>query len=409
MTHDSRIRLRGAIVIALLLSLLMAARIVTTPAPGTIGTAAAAGIAAPGGGSHAANPALRGTATAGPAIVGGTPVPIGDFRFMTFIAANNQPLCGGALISPQHVLTAAHCMRSVPSALGLFIGGNVRVNGGIPQGSIARSAIAYEVDPLYTFGDDPYDAAVITLNAPVPSAAQGGVDPLPWVSAGSSTGLAAGTMLTVAGWGHTSYGGSPSSQLLQVDVEVQSDATCLDAFGASFDPATMFCAGPMAGGQDSCQGDSGGPIFLDAGASQVEIGIVSWGIECASPNKPGVYTRIANAQINAFIAGVLAKPIPTPTPIPDTTGPTVSIVKPTSGARVKQPFTVKVNASDLSGVKKVEVQECAGANCRKVASSTTAPWSFRISPGRGKTTLQAVATDGKGNQSTSSRVKITVK
>jgi secreted trypsin-like serine protease len=74
-----------------------------------------------------------------------------------------------------------------------------------------------------------------------------------------------------------------------VDVPITTDAACTAAYQGDYQPTAMFCAGVPEGGLDSCQGDSGGPFVVGGKL----VGIVSWGIGCARPGLPGVYTRVA--------------------------------------------------------------------------------------------------------------------
>jgi hypothetical protein len=138
-----------------------------------------------------------------------------------------------------------------------------------------------------------YDIALLELNTPLTLNSQ--VASIRVAGNSNSALYNPSTLLTVSGWGHTSYGGSAAIRLQKVNVPVISSTTCNGAYGSITD--RMFCAGNIAaGGVDSCQGDSGGPIFKNDNGIYTLTGIVSSGTGCAWPGYPGIYTHVANLR-----------------------------------------------------------------------------------------------------------------
>lgn len=109
------------------------------------------------------------------------------------------------------------------------------------------------------------------------------------------------------GWGTTKSGGETSTDLLGIEQFIDKHADCnwfiANAFGRpheNFVSQYEICAGGkrLPGEyvwKDTCQGDSGGPLsFVDSFGVSTIVGIVSWGIGCARPGFPGMYTRVSN-------------------------------------------------------------------------------------------------------------------
>jgi trypsin len=104
----------------------------------------------------------------------------------------------------------------------------------------------------------------------------------------------AGTASVVSGWGTLSSGSSSlPTQLQAVTVNIVSSSECSSAY-SSYGGITdrMICAAVSGGGKDACQGDSGGPLVV----GEDLVGIVSWGVGCAEPNYPGVYSNVATLR-----------------------------------------------------------------------------------------------------------------
>ncbi|XP_059728831.1 trypsin-like [Haemorhous mexicanus] len=206
-------------------------------------------------------------------ILGGSECPPGAHAGLVRLFQFDQFVCGGALLSPQWVLSAAHCRAS-----------HLQVRAGehsLAQGSgHEQFAAAVELVVHPDFGKGAGNSRKFRVPG-VPQVSPG----VPGVSPVSPE----------------SYPDVPQC----LNVTVLGDSTCSDTYGAQV-TADMLCAGVPEGGKDSCQGDSGGPLLCQG---QLQA-VVSWGDHpCGQPGRPGVYARVppALAWIRE-VTGVTAVP-----------------------------------------------------------------------------------------------------
>jgi secreted trypsin-like serine protease len=221
------------------------------------------------------------------------------------------------------VLTAAHCLvdENGEAVESVVVGYGSNYQSQLKM--IGSEAVFVHPDYLDGYAAD---VALIKLEEPVEGAA--------WIEVATEEREAEltvpGSTLTVTGWGSIwDFAGFEESawlrngrevvaprallsagellspdQLREVDIQLIDNQECkesYEAFGEAIGQEgytiapTEICAGAPDGAKDSCYGDSGGPLVAAADNEQgyVQVGVVSWGIQCGNPALPGVYSRIS--------------------------------------------------------------------------------------------------------------------
>jgi uncharacterized repeat protein (TIGR01451 family) len=235
-----------------------------------------------------------------PTIVGGGPAAPGEFPWQAALLDASNGLwwgCGGSLISPTWVATAAHCVTSGPfaspsQALNVAVGRHT-----VDSNEGQRIAVA-EIIVHPGWNPWTYDADIALLRLAQPAILTDTVQTIPLATAADAALMAEGRLAIATGWGTRTEGQQDFPDVLyKVTVPFVAQTACEFAYATTGNTITdnMVCAGLLQGGKDACQGDSGGPLVVSDDIDSYKLaGIVSWGEGCARPGLPGVYTRVAN-------------------------------------------------------------------------------------------------------------------
>jgi len=221
-------------------------------------------------------------------IVGGTEAPEGRFPYMANLASGSGSIfCGGSLIAPNVVLSAAHCAGTDK----IFVS---RWDLTSNSEEFEEFDVVEEVPhPEYNSNTMDKDVMLLRLGGSSSTA------PVRIDAAGSDDGVDLplneefSQELNVMGWGTLSSGGSTPPRLMEVGVGYVPNNVCDSNYAWETISGAMMCA--ASPGKDSCQGDSGGPLIIkgNSAAEDFQVGVVSWGYGCAQAGYPGVYARIS--------------------------------------------------------------------------------------------------------------------
>jgi len=239
------------------------------------------------------------------ALQGGYPYQV-SFEYNDWLFGGKQHICGATIINSKWVITAAHCIVAGRSGMNYNV-----VVGRHTLKKFSSKTKRHEVKRVITHpkwtGDHEdemsNDMALIEVRKPIQF--NEFVQPacLPDDVSDKPTSLyEPGTLALISGWGEMDPK-SPEQQrpgrspkiLRAASVPLIEWNECKNAnpIYQEMVTETMTCAGYMKGGIDGCQGDSGGPLVEVVNGKATLIGVVSWGIGCAHPNNPGIYTNVS--------------------------------------------------------------------------------------------------------------------
>ncbi|XP_042874674.1 clotting factor B-like [Penaeus japonicus] len=224
-------------------------------------------------------------------IVNGTDASSGEYPYMVIVRPTMGTVtysCGGSIIKRNWILTAAHCFFDLDTGLKASIVevryGSINYN----RGTIVTSTV-FITHPEYDNATYANDVALVRLPEPLQYQSDPNLRP---ICLGLDEDNLFSGKAVATGWGRTSYGGTRPDILQEVELDLISMSECEAKIRLPADTSRVLCT--LTPYKDTCQGDSGSPLVVEIGFGRwVQVGINSYGIECARPQYPSVYMRVS--------------------------------------------------------------------------------------------------------------------
>lgn len=215
-------------------------------------------------------------------IINGTNVKPGQYPFMVSLQYRSRHNCGATIVNSCYVLTAAHCVKTVPVQDLSVLAGTITLSSGGNKIAVEKTIVHEEYNPGDMYRNDiavvklvrslTFDENIKPIS--LPEHMKPIVEDLP---------------ATLIGWGYNYTGGETMDILQEVQLNVYSDEECRSLHAHKIHDSNV-CAGVPNGGKGQCTNDSGGPLIVNG----TQVGIVSWSLKpCAEGPKPGVFTEVS--------------------------------------------------------------------------------------------------------------------